>query len=137
MTKERNPDLKVAGIAEAEHTNIKGLPPLEGGRMYFTEIGYSQSYPWVEIRRTAKTVTLAKVNVKRDPDWKPNIHPGGFVGHCDNQGSQTWLFDGINPDHTRTVRRVKSRYAGEDEMWGLRGVKYVEGRAVEFYDYNF
>lgn len=115
-------------------TNIKNLPE---GRTYFTEIGYSQSYPWVEIRRTAKTVTLAKVNVKRDPEWKPEMHPGGFVAHCSNQGEQTWLFDSIDEEVTRTVRRVKSCYAGEDEMWGRKGVKFVEGRAREFYDYNF
>ena len=41
-------------------TNIKNLPE---GHTYFTENGYSQSYPWVEIERTAKTVTLAKIEV--------------------------------------------------------------------------
>ena len=69
-------------------TNIKNLPE---GRNYFTETGYSQSYPWVEVKRTKTTVTLAKVNVKRDPDWKPEILPGGFAGHCTNQHQQTCI----------------------------------------------
>ncbi len=107
-------------------TNIKGLP--EG--KYFTEIGYSQQYPWMELRRTDKTVTLVKVAVQADPDWKPEIIPGGFAGHCTNQSQQTWLFKGIRPTQTMTVRKTK-------RGWSYKGVRFVEDRAVEFYDYNF
>ena len=109
------------------NTNIKNLPE---GPTYFTEYGYSQSYPWVEIRRTEKTVTLAKVNVVKDPDWKPEIHPGGFAGHCSNQQSQTWLFDGIDHENTRTIRLTK-------KGWAFKGTTFREGVAREFYDYNF
>jgi hypothetical protein len=115
------------------HTNIKNLPAGE----YFTEHGYSQSYPWVVIKRTAKTVTLAKVRVKRDPEWKPFITPGGFSGHCTNQSEQTWLFDGIEDDIRTVVRKVKSPYAGEETMWARKGTKFSENQAIEFYDYNF
>lgn len=108
-------------------TNIKGLPE---NFTYFTEYGYSQSYPWVEIARTAKTVTLAKVVVKADPEWKPNILPGGFAGHCDNQHAQTWLFDKIDVYHTVTIRATKLG-------WSRKGVKFRENVAREFYDYNF
>lgn len=108
------------------NTNIKNLP--EGS--YFTERGYSQSYPWVEIGRTAKTVKLAKVKVAIDPDWKPEMHPGGFAAHCSNQSQQTWLFDGIDEANTRTIRLTK-------KGWSLRGTRYSEDTAVEFYDYNF
>ena len=107
-------------------TNIKNLP--EG--IYFTEIGYSQSYPWVEVSRTAKTVTLAKVNVTKDPDWKPKMHPGGFSAHCSNQSDQTWLFDSINEDYTKTIRQT-------NKGWAHKGVRFSEDRAIEFYDYNF
>lgn len=113
-----------------EYTNIKNLPELTDGRKYFTERGYSQSYPWVEVKRTAKTVTLAKVEVKKDPEWKPKFEVGGFAAHCTNQGDQTWLFDGINEEYTRTIRLTK-------KGWSLFGVRYNEDRAVEFYDYNF
>jgi hypothetical protein len=114
-------------------TNIKNIP--DGN--YFTECGYSQQYPWVEIKRTAKTVTVAKVRVVKDPDWKPEMHPGGFAAHCSNQSEQTWIYDGVNMEHTRTIRRVKSPYCGEETMWAHRGTRFIEGRAVEFYDYNF
>ena len=108
------------------YTNIKSLP--EG--TYFTEVGYSEYYPWVEVKRTAKTVTLAKVMVARDPDWKPEITPGGFLGHCSNQSDQTWLFYKVNPDHTTTIRMTK-------RGWARGGVRFVEGWAVEFYEWNF
>lgn len=108
-------------------TNIKNLPE---GRVYFTEVGYSDNEPWVEVSRTAKTVTVARVITKRDPDWKPNIIPGGFSGHCDNQSEQTWLFDKIEPAYTRTLRITK-------KGWALKGVRFLEERAIKFYDYNF
>ena len=108
-------------------TNIKGLPE---GRTYFTEYGYSQSYTWVEVKRTAKTVTLAKVNVARDPEWVPVMHPGGFAARCSNQSEQTWLFSSINHDHTKVVRLNKRG------KWAHKGVRFEEDRAVEFYDYN-
>lgn len=109
-------------------TNIKNLP--EGS--YFTEIGYSQSYPWVEVSRTAQTVTLAKVEVATDPEWtaKREFLPGGFCGHVPNQSEQTWIFDHINRGVTRTIRRTKNG-------WSHKGVRFIEGRAREFYDYNF
>lgn len=107
-------------------TNIKNLPPGN----YFTEIGYSQSYPWVEIKRTAKTVTVAKVLVLPDPEWKPEISPGGFAGHCHNQHLQTWLYGGVQKDRTRILRATRLG-------WSHKGVRFVEGTAREFYDYNF
>lgn len=111
----------------AVSTNIKGLPE---GRTYFTQYGHSQSYPWVELRRTAKTVTLQKVNVQKDPDWTPNIIPGGFAGHCDNQHEQTWLFKDIDEGYQRTIRLTKNGWMGNGE-------KFRENVAREFYDYNF
>lgn len=111
-------------------TNIKSLPE---DRTYFTEIGYSQSYPWVEVRRTAKTVTVAHVAVNSDPEWmaKKEMVPSGFCAHCPNQSEQTWLFDEIDESLTRTLRMSKK---GD---WVHKGVTYVENRATYFYDYNF
>lgn len=111
----------------AVQTNIKNLP---AGRRYWTEYGYSQSYPWVEIARTETTRTLIKVEVKADPEWKPEILPGGFCGHCTNQSEQTWLFDRDNADRKITIRKTKLG-------WSRCGVKFRENVAREFYDYNF
>lgn len=110
-------------------TNIKNLPE---GKTYFTEIGYSQTYPWVEVRRTKQTVILAKVNVGPDPEWaaKKQFIPGGFCGHTPNQHEQTWIFDKINEEHTVRVHKTK-------RGWSHKNVRFVEGQAREFYDYNF
>lgn len=108
-------------------TNIKGLPE---GRNYFTEVRHSDKEPWVEISRTAKTVTLAKVNVSTDPSWEPKFEAGGFVANCSNQHEQTWLFDSIDETYTITIRQTK-------QGWSHRGTKYLEGQARRFYDYNF
>jgi hypothetical protein len=110
------------------YTNIKNLP---AGK-YFTEHGYSQSYPWMVIASTpsGKTLTLAKVDVAPDPEWKPDFIPGGFCAHCTNQSDQTWLFDKVDRSHTVTIRKTK-------KGWARKGTRFSEDRAVEFYDYNF
>jgi hypothetical protein len=109
------------------HTNIKSLP--EG--KYFTERGYTQAYPWVQIGETAHTRTLARVNTAPDPEWKPEIIPGGFAGHCTNQRQQTWLFDGVDRGYTLTIRKDKRG------QWVHKGVSFKEDQATYFYDYNF
>ena len=118
------------GNAMETTTNIKGLP--EG--KYFTESGWSDSYPWIEVGRTPKTVKLARVRVKDDPVWKAKMdfRPGGFVGTVVNQGEQTWLYDRIDREDTVSIRRRK-----KDGKWAYNGVVFTEDRAIEFYDYNF
>jgi hypothetical protein len=110
------------------NTNIKNLP--EG--KYFTEIMWSDQHAWREVKRTAKTVTVAAVEVEYDPEWtaKRKFLPGGFCGHVPNQGEQTWLFKRVNEEVTRTLRLTK-------RGWALKGTRYVEDRATEYYDYNF
>lgn len=115
-------------MSEELRTNIKGLPE---GRTYFTEIGYSQSYPWAEVRRTPSTVLVAKVHTRGDPDWKAEFDPGGFSAHCLNQQDQTWRFDHISEHHTIRLRKAK------DGTWRWKRRKFVENVAIEFYDYNF
>jgi len=116
------------GPVAGPRSNVKGLP--EGN--YFTALRYSDNEPYVELRRTAKTATLARVVVKRDPEWMPDFRVGGFAHHCVNQSSQTWLFDYIDYDDTV---RVNARKKGTE--WGHQNTRFVEGTANYFYDYNF
>jgi len=109
------------------YTNVKNLP---ANRTYFTSYGYSDSEVWVVVKRTAKTVTLAHVNCKRDPEFEPEFHLGGFSAHCSNQSEQTWLFDGIEPNYTITARLTQNG-------WRSKGTTLSEDRARRFYDYNF
>jgi hypothetical protein len=107
------------------NTNIKNLPAGE----YMTRCGYSDRDVWAVIKSTAKTKTLAKVEVERDPSWKPEFIPGGFAAHCTNQYDQTWLYTCIDREHTVTIRDTK-------RGWARKGERYIEG-ARQFYDYNF
>lgn len=114
-------------------TNIKGLPEGE----YVTETGYSETYAWQVVSKTAKTMTIRPVRVSSDPEWKPEIIAGGFAGHCTNQSEQTWMFDGFE-DFTAVVRLKKSRYYGSDKLWGsAQGSEFIANGARRKHDYNF
>lgn len=114
-------------------TNLKNLPDGE----YMTETMYSDTVPYKVVGRTAATVTLQEVLVDRDPEWKPNIIPGGFVGHCTNQNEQTWLYAGLG-QRTLRVRLVKSRFYGSSKMWrSSEGHEFIANGARRKYDYNF
>jgi hypothetical protein len=108
------------------YTNIENLP--EGN--YFTEIGYTQTYPWQEVRRTPKTVVLRPVTVSPSDSWKPIFHPGGFVGNCENQDEQVWKFFEFG-DFEITIRLTKKG------AWVRKGKTFIENSARHFYDYNF
>ena len=110
--------------------NVKNAPEA----IYFKRHGYSQTYPYVLVRKTesGKTAYLKPVKTIGDPEWKPNILPGGFCGHCDNQHAQTWLYDGIE-DREIMVRKSKNG------TWVRMGERFTEdfNGPTYFYDYNF
>ena len=119
-------------------TNIKGLPEGE----YMTETGYSETYPYKVVERSAsgKSVYVVPVKVKPDPEWVAKMEwvPGGFAGHCVNQSEQTWLYDGIDEKaKPRALRLKKSRYCGSDKLWGDKGREFIANGARYFYDYCF
>jgi len=121
-------------------TNIIGLPH-NGDTFehpeYMTHLGYSDTNAYKVVKRTAKTMTLARVKVTKDPEWTPEFVSGGFAGHCTNQHSQRWVYEGIHSDFTVTVRLRKSRRSGSDKLWGYKGMIFIANGANEFYDYNF
>jgi len=54
------------------NTNIKNLP---ADRTYFTEFGYSQQYPWVEVKRTAKDGYTCQGQCEERPGIHSQVHP--------------------------------------------------------------
>jgi len=113
-------------------TNIIGLPEGE----YLTETSYSDQSPYKVVAKTPTTLTLKKVMVAKNPEWKPEFVPGGFAAHCTNQGEQTWVYEGLL-DETVKVRLIKSKFCGSDKLWGAKGATFIANGAVKFYDYNF
>lgn len=110
--------------------NVKNAPEA----FYFKRHGYSQTYPYVLVKKSesGKTATLKQVRTANDPDWKPEFHVGGFAGHCSNQSDQTWLYNGLD-DYEIKVRKNK------DGIWVRHGEKYTEdyNGPTYYYDYNF
>jgi hypothetical protein len=68
-----------------------------------------------------------------DPDWKPDIIPGGFCGHFTNNNEQRW---DITSDASAAVIRIRKHKNG---YWkdASGGIFRLSDMPVKFYDYNF
>lgn len=96
-----------------------------------TSLGYSDRYAYTIVKKTAKTITIQRDIATIDPNFKPNIIPGGFAGHCENQNDQTYTYE-PNPDG----EILKAYWSERDGVFKADGKKLRKGRR-EFYDYNF
>lgn len=94
---------------------------------------YSDAHAGTIIKVTKTTVTVQQDRATLNPDWKPEITPGGFAGHCTNQDSQTYTYE--RDENGRTVTfRWSSKY--DQYRNNPAGMTLTRGRH-EFYDYNF
>lgn len=95
--------------------------------------GYSQVYPYEIVRVVSdKTIEVREMANAPDPNWKPEILPGGFFGHCINQNEQTWI---ITSDPNAKVIRIRKRKDGK--WYSKMGQHVLEDKPRYFYDYNF
>jgi hypothetical protein len=90
--------------------------------------------------RTACTVVRVSPSgitlwIQRDiatlDDWKPEIVPGGFSGHCVNNDSQRYAYQ---PDPGGTMHRARLRKDGRYRT--TNNERVIPGRH-HFHDYNF
>ena len=94
----------------------------------------SDVFPGVVIKVTPKTVTIRDSQATLHPDWKPEIEPGGFAGHCSNQHSQQWEFsDNVNG----IVRKFTYRKNPQKFIMVGSQSSVLHGGWVKFHDYNF
>lgn len=87
---------------------------------------------------TITKVTKTSVTVQRDhatlnPDFKPEVVPGGFVGHCTNQNEQSYTYE-RNESGTEYTFRWSNKFNRFQNT--KTGMRLSKGRH-EFYDYNF
>ena len=100
--------------------------------------GYANMHGWSDVEPfeivrviSDKTIVIKKMIAETDENWKPEIIPGGFAGHCVNQNEQKWSYKSA-PD----AIEIKARL-------GKKGWKSAYGKHVlsteprKFYDYNF
>ena len=106
-----------------------------------THIGYTDRTPYEVIRVVSdKTLEIRTMKAELDPAFKPNVIPGGFAGHVTNVCDQKWI---ITPDpdgrviRIRHTKRMQLIDGNITKVWTHKGSKFLVGRAVKYYDYNF
>jgi len=95
--------------------------------------GYSDVYPYEVIRVISdKTIEIRAMKYEIDPTWKPNMIPGGFLAHCDNQNEQRWSIESNPSIATLRMRKHKNGH------WkSALGRHVLSEQPKRFYDYNF
>ena len=93
---------------------------------------YSDSHAGTIVKVTKCSVTVRRDKATLDPNFKPDIIPGGFCGHCINQDEQSYTYE---PDENGTLTTVY--WSKKYNQYGLPGnLRLGKGRH-EFFDYNF
>lgn len=92
---------------------------------------YSDAHAYTIIKRTAKTITIQRDKATLKEDFKPEIIPGGFAGHCTNNYDQDYDYERNENGRTRVLHWSEKR-----GNWVADGNGVGLGRH-EFYDYNF
>lgn len=103
-----------------------------------TVCGYTDKYAGTIIRVTEKRMDVQRDKATRNPDWKPEVIPGGFVGHCTNQDGQNYTYE-RDPQGEIFHCSLRTTDSGKS-YWKLCGStrRMVKvGVREEFYDYNF
>lgn len=134
-------------LAEAEAV-VKELPVEQGSGNYVLTLvyevvaidythanmhGWSDVTPFEIVRVVSpKTIEVRAMIAEQDESFKPEIIPGGFAGHCVNQGQQKWNYKSA-PEGM--VLRARLRKDGNFHSNYGKHVLSTEPR--KFYDYNF
>jgi len=100
---------------------------------YANLYGYSDVSPYEVVRVISeKTIEIRAMNASRDPNWQPEIIPGGFAGHCINQNDQKWIIES-NP----SIEVIRLRKRKDGKWYSVFGKHVLSNEPVYFYDYNF
>jgi hypothetical protein len=94
--------------------------------------GYSDVEPYEVISSTAKTISIRAMGSKLAEGQKPEIIPGGFVGHCTNQRELKW---DIWPDPKAPV--IKAYLRKDGNYYSKYGKHRLSDEPAKFYDFNF
>lgn len=102
--------------------------------MYANKIGYSDVTPFEVVKAcTVKKLIIREMETIIDETWKPDFHPGGFVGHVANNRDQKWIIKPLISGATVEIRQHKN-----GEWKDKYGNRYnLSNKPVKFYDYNF
>jgi hypothetical protein len=119
--------------AAVELLRAYGDTPFTERMRYANHHGYSDVNPYEIVRWVSdKTIEVRAMRAEVDPDWKPEVHVGGFFRHVANQHDQRWI---ITSDPEAPIIRARKHVDGC--YHSAHGRHKVNDRAVKFYDYNF
>lgn len=111
-----------------ERANINNVNVGDG----VTVVIYTDMEAYTIVAKTAKSIKIQKDDAKLD-NWKPEIIPGGFAGHCVNQDSQKYTYTQNKENSTMVIYADKD---GNYKQKGYRRPNVYLGRK-KYYDYNF
>lgn len=130
---ERNARMAAEGFVPAEDGQFKPAPrndpDFKVGDGATVHIG-SDASAWTVVSRTPKTMWLQGDTATLDPDFKPDFHPGGFVGHVSNQHQQSYTYE-------RNPQGPKCKAILTQKGWRTTAGLPVSAGRRAFYDYNF
>lgn len=92
---------------------------------------YSDAEAYTIIKRTKYSLTLQRDEAILKESFKPEIAPGGFVGHCINNDNQEYDYK-RNPNGSILTVHWSKKY----KCFMYLNKTVTAGRH-EFYDYNF
>jgi len=103
-------------------------------KKYANQYLFSDAYPYEVIDiKTPRKVIIRRMDSVLDNNFKPEIIPGGFVGHCVNSDEQKWNYSS-DPYATPFAIRLNKKGEWKD----VYGNKYgMSDKPYRKYDYNF
>jgi len=129
----------IYSLAEKPVNNKKGETDMAYATPQNTQVGdgvtchgWSDSHAYTVVAKTATTITIKRDKATLDPNFTPEIIPGGFLGHCVNQNQQSYTYE-TDPD----APAEKAHFSKKLGCYMFRGHKRVTTGRLEFYDYNF
>jgi hypothetical protein len=119
------------GHKEPNRNIIYTLCPAVG--MGATKRLYSDAHACevIAVSKTGHKIAVRQLKAERDPSWKPDFTPGGFVGHTSNDRSLKYRYSS-NPEGC--VMHVFRNKLG---IYKSGGCFICLGVANEYYDSNF
>jgi len=124
---------KLVGILNRFKLNFPGQLKIGDGA---TVHWYSDSHAGtiVEISKSGKTIVIQEDEAVLDPNFKPEMHIGGFCAHCSNQNEQSYIY---SPDTKGSKWTAKLSINGRWYVGGRKGYSVTVGDRRKFHDYNF
>jgi len=93
---------------------------------------FSDCKPFEIVRVVSdKTIEVRPMIAERDEDFAPEFVPGGFAGHCINQGEQTWIY------RSAPEAEVVRMRLGKKGWKSCYGRHTLSQEPYKFHDYNF